>query len=228
MAEGTHHRHRERLRKRYEHEGLSHFEPHEILELLLFYSIPLKDTNPIAHNLLDRFGSLSNVLEAPVDQLVKVEGVGRSSAVFLHMLPEVFREYEQSKYRNKVVLGTNQEAARFAAAMFIGMTKEGFALISLDSNRMVLWHDIISYGTSNRAIVYPRDVVEAVLGHNIQNVIFAHNHPNGSLAASHEDKILTETLIDALRPLEVNVIDHIIVAGADRYLSMSDAGLMRN
>lgn len=227
MTELTHKGHRDRLRKRFLYEDLDHFEPHEVLEFVLYYSITQADTNPIAHDLLKHFGSFANVLDAPLEELQKVHGMGERSAVLLKLLPSVFRYYEQDKAKKTVTLGTAQDAGEFVKSLFIGRTTEAFGLVCLDSHRNVLYSGIISEGTTNRTNVYPRMVLQAVFKHNAQNVIFAHNHPNGSMSPSAEDKFLTQELIDALNKVDVNVIDHIIVSGS-RHVSMCELGMMKN
>lgn len=227
MAQHTHDGRRDRLRERFLNEGIDHFEPHEVLELILYYTIPRGDTNPQAHNLLAHFGSFSNVLEAPVEEVAKVDGIGEKSAFLIHLLPSLFRYYSRSKWSRKVVLGTSREAAEYAISMYVGYTTEAFGIICVDSNRTVQYSGIISEGTTNKTIVYPRDVVHAAIKHNAQNVILTHNHPNGSRAVSPADRALTDDLLKALHVMDINVIDHLIVAG-DTCVSMSELGMLRN
>lgn len=227
MGSLEHAGHRERLRRRYLNEGLDNFEKHEILELLLYYAIPRRDCNPIAHNLLDEFKSISNVFEADVSRLSKVDGMGEISAVLLNLIPQVARIYMQDKwsFENKNVLGSTELVGRYAVNMFLGKMHEEFAIICLDSNRCVHYAGSVVKGSINETAAYPRLIVDAALKHNAQTVILAHNHPNGSVLPSNADMETTAVLVKALEAIEIDVLDHVIVAG-DRYYSMASMGNM--
>ncbi len=215
--------HRKRMRKRFLEHGFDGFAEHEILELLLFFSIPRCDTNPLAHAILNEYKTLANVFEADPASLSKIPGLGENSAVLISMIPHLSRIYEQSKCQKNALLYSTESIGRFATALLKGKTSEEFAMICLDSNRRVHWSGIIAKGTLDRIEAYPRLVVSEVVKHNANNVIFVHNHPNGSLVPSSADKSTTRILVDALTPIGVTILDHMIVSN-NRYYSMAEAG----
>lgn len=134
-SRNLHENHRARVRKRFEHEGLKTFADHNVLELLLFYSIPQKDTNDIAHRLLDEFGSLSAVFDAPKDVLMNVVGVGENTATLIKLMPELFSRYEQDKIKNEsIVLNSAEAAGKYFMSRFIGANTEKLYAVCLDNN----------------------------------------------------------------------------------------------
>ncbi len=220
-----HEGHRMRMKHRYLHEGLDHFEPHEILELLLYYSIPRRDINDIAHRLIDRFGSVANVFDADVNALCEVEGISESSAILLNMIPQLSRVYEHSKWDRHATLATVDAIGQYAISMYIGKKNEEFGIICLDSNHKVHFSGLIIKGTINQTEAYPRLIVAEVLKHNAVNVVLTHNHPSGSIMPSANDREATKNIVAALEAIGVTVKDHIIVSG-DRFNSMSMLGMM--
>lgn len=221
--EACHKDHRKRMRKRFLEHGFQGFAEHEILELLLFFAIPRCDTNPLAHKVLNEYKTLANALDASYEDLVKIPGMGENSAVLLSMIPQLFRAYETSKYGKDCLLHDSCALGEYAVSMFRGKKKEEFALICLDSNRRVRWSGSIISGTIDRLEAYPRVVVEEVLKHNAKTVVFVHNHPNGALRPSAEDRQTTKILVDILDGIGVRVIDHIIVSDG-RFYSMAETG----
>lgn len=221
----THDGHRMRMKKRYLNEGLDSFEPHEILELLLYYSIPRRDINALSHRLIEHFGSIANVFDADVESLGQVEGIGENSAILLSLIPQLSRIYSLSKWDRKASLPSVDTVGQYAVAMYTGKKNEEFGIICLDSNHCVHYSGIIIKGTVNQAEAYPRTIVAEVLKHNAVNVILTHNHPNGSIMPSVSDKEATRSILNALEAIGVNVLDHIIVSG-DRFFSMASMGMM--
>ena len=215
--------HRKRLRERYLSEGLDNFQPHEALELLLFYAIPRRNTNDIAHSLLRRFGTLSNVLDTDAMDLSKVDGIGENAATLLSLIPSIARKYQRDKWGIKPVLSSAEKVGRYAVDMLSGRLYEVFCVICLDAGKKVLHSGIIYEGTINEAPFYPRTIVEVILRHNAESVVFAHNHPGGTRQPSVEDIEATRILKNLLEPMGISVIDHIIVAD-DKYVSMKELG----
>ncbi len=210
--------HRERLRKRFLTEGLDGFDDHQVLELLLFQTIPRSDTNPVAHRLMQRFGSLSAVLEADPKDLASVEGVGSNAAAFLSMVPQITRRYFHDRVRHsRKKLNTSEAAAEYLIPLMSGRPEEVFYLICLDSQLKVLYPALISEGTVKDALVHPRHVVEAAIRHKAASVILAHNHPAGTVRPSSHDHAITKRLVQALGAIQIQVVDHIIVAGEQFY-----------
>lgn len=217
--------HRQRLRDRFNGSGLGAFEDHEVLELLLTYAIPRKDVKPIARALLDRFGSLSNTLDAKTADLAGVDGIGEAAATLLHVMPALTRRYLRDRWGHKPQMNTRQDLSRFAVDEFATANNEVFLLIVLTHENHVLRSIPLHEGTITSAPVYPRLVVEAALRHHAAKVVFAHNHPGGNAEPSEEDIDVTQTLVGVFAALGIPVVDHIIVAGP-RTFSMAEAGLL--
>lgn len=212
--------HRKRLRQRFINEGLEHFEDHEVLELLLFYAIPQKDTNATAHYLLDRFGSISEVFEASVPELMKIDGVGERSAVLISLIPQIFRKYTASKSNTSKICGI-EEIAKFAYNCFVGRTDEYFLLICVDNKCTMLNHHFVSKGTVDSSNVDLRKIIQILVGSKATAAIVAHNHPRGNSIPSKSDLNTTITIASALKPLGIKLLDHIIVS-VDEYTSMAE------
>lgn len=218
--------HRERLRNRFLNEGLDGFEEHQVLELLLFHVIPRRDTNQLAHLLLQRFGSLSAVLECNAKDLQAVPGIGQQAAFFLALIPPLTRRYLNSRRnREKPTLDHPSRCRQYIIPLMAGRTEEVFYVLSLDNQCRLLFADPVSQGTVNEAYIHPRVVVETVLRHKATRVILAHNHPTGSLKPSSSDLQITRTLVQALAAIGVLVLDHLIVGG-DSALSFAEEGLL--
>lgn len=216
--------HRERLRKRFIQEGLDNFSQIQVLELLLFYCIPRRDTNEIAHRLLERFGSMAQVMEAPVEELKKVDGVGESAAVFLALINAVGRYYQVNRTSNETYLNDIQSCAEYMVPKFIGRRNETVFLLCLDAKCKVLGCREVGEGSVNSAAVPIRRIVEMALGANASAVVLAHNHPSGYAVPSGEDVQTTKRLAMALRSVEIELADHIVVADGD-YVSLVDSNL---
>lgn len=210
-----HEGHRKRLRETFLKNGLDNFQSHNVLELLLFYTIPRGDTNETAHRLINRFGSLSAVLEAPVEELMKVQGVGERTASFLHLIPEITRVYLKDKQENVKVLDTPQKVAAYLLPYFVGKTKENIVLLCLDNKCAVKNCSIVAEGSVNMGEINKRNLIERVIRSNATSVIIAHNHPNGVPAPSKEDVETTLMLASLFNSIDVKLTDHIIVAGGD-------------
>ncbi|MDO4563563.1 MAG: DNA repair protein RadC [Clostridia bacterium] len=213
------------MKERFSKEGLGNFQEHEVLELLLFYALPRKDTNPIAHDLIERFGTATAVFEAKEEELKKVPGIGDHAATLLSMMPHISNYYVKSRYTGKKRVVTAQDAGEYAVAMVGERTHEIFAVITINSSDSIIAFDILEKGTVNETNISPRKVMETALHRNASKVILVHNHPSGLLLPSQQDRVLTKHLCHALEMLGVTVADHIIV-GAQKYFSMEQAGLM--
>ncbi len=219
-----HEGHRQRLRQRFLEEGLDHFGEINALELLLFYCIPRKDTNIIAHALLDRFGSVAQVLEAPVDELCKVSGMGQSAATFLSLVNAFGRYYQVSRAANIRILSDVEEYGNYLVPKFSGRRNETVFLLCLDTKCKVLACREVGEGSVNSAAVPVRRIVEMALGVNASSVVLAHNHPSGLAVPSGEDIQTTKRLAVALKSVEIELVDHIVVADGD-FVSMAQSGM---
>lgn len=218
--------HRERMRQRFLREGLMHFEDHNILELLLFYALPRRDTNLLAHQLMETFGSLDAVFDAPPEALTQINGIGENAAVLIHLVPEIARRYGMAKEGAATVLRDADAAGRFLLPRFSGVRTEQVYLVCLDARFKVLDCRCMASGGASSAVFDLRRIVEVALNRNAAGVILAHNHTNGIALPSKEDEDVTLRLRDALSAVSVKLVDHIVVA-EDDYVSMSDNGLLK-
>ena len=222
-TESIHKGHRERLKQRFLEEGLDNFTDIQVLELLLFYSIQRKDTNPIAHALLDHFGSLSRVLEAPIEELQKVPQITEHSAVLLKLVTELARYYQVDSAQQTEILTTLEDCGKYLVPRFFGRTKETVFLLCLDAKCKVLCCKELGEGSVNSASISVRKVVETALSSNATTVVLAHNHPSGIAVPSNEDIQTTQRIAAALNAVEIYLADHIVVADGD-YVSMVQSG----
>ena len=220
MAEG----HRQRMRERFYNEGIDHFEPHEALEMLLYFAIPRKDTNPLAHQLIEHFGSFHGVLEAKREDLIKF-GLSESPTALLNMLPSFMNYYMQSRVSGTPYLADITDTGNYAVNKLGERTYEVFGVICMTAQRKLINFEIIETGTVSTTTVSPRKVVECALSNNAARIVLTHNHPGGSLYPSEDDRKLTKQLITILEPLNISVTDHIIVANG-RFLSMREQGML--
>lgn len=218
--------HRQRLRERLEQEDLDNFTEVQVLELLLFYCISRQDTNELAHNLIERFGSLAQVLEASPDNLQKVKGIGEHSAVFLNLIPKVSRYYKKNRENATKILTNLTECGRYIANYLHGRSNETVFVLCLDAKGKVLCCREIGEGSINCASVSARRVVEVALGVKATMVVMAHNHPSGIAIPSSEDVATTHRVAAALAAVDITLADHIVVADDD-YVSMVQSGYYR-
>lgn len=222
---GIHDGHREKMRRRFQETGLEGFADHEALELLLYYAIPQRDTNELAHRLLTRYGSLSALLQAPIEDLRRVEGVGESAAVLLKLVPAFVYKAQRSAGQ-ETVLNSTEKAGRYLLTCFAGERNEVIYQLCLDRKGKLLARKRLSEGGSAAAELNIRRLVENALLSSASAVILSHNHPSGIALPSREDYATTQQAQDALRTIGVELLDHIIVA-EDDYVSLADSGILR-
>ena len=219
----VHDGHIKRMRQRFLAEGLDQFTDVQILEILLFYCIARQDTNPIAHELLNHFGSLSQVLEAPVEELCKVDGIGENTAVFLKLITQVGRCYLTDRTSKSRILPTLDSCAKYLQTFFFGRNVETVYLLCLDAKCKMLCCKKISEGDVNSTTLSVRKIVETALSTNASSVVLAHNHPGGLAVPSNVDVQTTLRIADALQAVDVHFIDHILVTDDD-YVSLAQSG----
>lgn len=217
--------HRERLRQRFIEEGLDHFEPKQVLELLLFFCIPRKDTNELAGRLLERFGSFRQVVEAPVDVLKTVEGLGDKAALFLSLMNQYARFYHVKEFEETQPMTSLAQCDEYLARQFIGRRNETVFVLMLDAKCKMIHCKNMGEGSVNSAAVPIRRIVEQALSMNASSVVLAHNHPSGLAVPSDEDILTTKRLAAALNAVDIHLADHIIVADGD-YISMAHSKLL--
>lgn len=217
--------HRERIRSRLRKEGLASFSEHEVLELLLTYAIPRQDVNPLAHELIARFGRLSNVLDADEKELLRVPGMGANAALLITMMPQLMRYYQMNALGERPVIINAADAKAYCAPLFVGAHEEHIYMICLNQKGHVLHLSLMQTGTIDEVPLYPRTVVETALRHDAHSVILAHNHPSGAAQASQADIDTTKNIAAALQPIGIKLLDHLIFAGSESYSMMSRRAL---
>lgn len=214
--------HRQRMRARVEQYGLESLEPHEALEYVLYITNTRKDTNGLAHVLINRFGDFAGVLDASEEDLLTVEGVGPSTARMLHLLPQVGRYYTQCAVNGKKCMKTTDQLVEYLMAQFAGTVQERALLAALDGRSRIKGLVWLRDGTSDRVSLEIKDVVAAALKGGTDSVVLCHNHPNGVALPSREDLMATENIVRALGLVKVHLRDHIILTESE-YFSMREA-----
>lgn len=218
--------HRQRLKERFLKDGLDNFEEHQVLELLLFYGIPQRDTNEIAHELIRKFGSLPKVLEATPEELSEVKYVGDNVTTLFQLITAVARYYQVSCAMQEQILSTIDACGKYLVPFFYQRQNETVFLLCLDAKCKVLSCEKVGEGGVNSAGVPIRKIVEMALKANATTVILAHNHPSGLAIPSAEDIQTTRRVAMALDAVEIGLVDHIIVADND-WVSLAQSGLYR-
>lgn len=221
---GIHKGHRERLKERFLEQGLDGFTDVQVLELLLFYALPRVDTNPIAHALLERFGSLSRVLEADTQELKRVSGISDHTAALLKLPVELGRCYLVDCSQRVKCLTTLDACGAYLVPYFFGRTRETVFLLCMDAKCKVLCCREVGEGGINSASISVRKIVETALYAGATTVVLAHNHPSGVALPSNEDVQTTRRVAAALAMVEIHLADHMVVADGD-YVSMVQSGL---
>ncbi len=224
-SKSVHSGHRQRLREKYMHNGLEPFADHEVLELLLFFAIPMRDTNELAHRMIKEFGTLYNLFDSSPQEISRRCKVSLSTGVLISMIPAIYKRYAASKWSKRPELDSSKKAGEYAISLFIGETNECFYMLCLDNQSRLIFPALVSRGTIDETQVYPRQIVEMALKYNAASIILVHNHPGSTLAPSKNDIDATRKIMEALHPINVTVVDHIIVAGV-KYYSFSEKRLM--
>ncbi len=223
--EQVHEGHRNRMRERFATNAFEGFAEHEVLEVALFGAIPRGNTNPIAHELINRFGSFAKVCDAPIEELMKVNGIGRSSAIQIKMIPEFCKYYLLSSQQNTFSgpLTNSDAVIEYLKPYFVGKTNEALFLLSLDNMSRPIECTLVSEGAVNATRVDMRKITELVVKLHASAVILAHNHPDGYAFPSQEDIITTKRVRDHLKTIGVSLLDHIIYT-PNEMLSMAESG----
>ncbi|GHV29743.1 UPF0758 protein [Clostridia bacterium] len=224
--DSPHKNHRARVRQRFENDGLRNFAEHEVLELLLFFAIPQKDTNILAHRLIKKFGSLENVLRAPRSLLIKEDGVGENVATLIKLIMATSLYCKAHEPSKRTFRGT-KNIAEFMISKFEGQNKEQLYILCLDALLNVTTIDILFEGEMNCVGVSWRKIVQYVILNDASDIMLCHNHPSGLPMPSSNDVFFTRSLRDILKPINVTISDHIIISGKE-YVSMREMGLLTN
>ena len=227
MAEqNPHSSHRQRMYKRAEQAGFENFAEHEMLEYLLFFAIPRKDTNGLAHDLIQHFGSFAQVLEASEDTLQEVPGVGPATARLLHSFLPVYNYYARSRQNKVHRLKDSAAVMEYCRALFAGISHEILYMIALDDKRRLLRTIKLGEGLANTVETSRALVVAKAVEAKASGVILAHNHPGGMAIASEADMVSTIAIMNSLITVNIPVLDHVIVSGSGDAVSLRDRGCM--
>ncbi len=214
-----HSEHRQRVKKRFLEHGIDIFDEHQIVELLLFYGIPRQDTNVIAHRLIDRFGSLRQVMDAPYEALLEVEGIGPNAASLIKLSSSLARRYLVSEAAEAASFDTVDKIGKYLVRLFLGKTKEETYLLSFNGKMELLSCDKLAEGEVNAVGFSMRPFIESAMRAKASNVVVAHNHPSGVARPSEEDINFTVQLESYCEQIGVPLLEHFIVA-ENRYCTV--------
>ncbi|MCK5036383.1 MAG: DNA repair protein RadC [Candidatus Sabulitectum sp.] len=215
--------HRKRLKQRFLRAGIKGFTDREALELLLTYATPRKDTRKLSEDLLDKFGSLKNILNQPPSSLMSVDGIGESAATLISLFSQLTARSESPE--EKIKITGPDEVAEYLKKRLGSQRRERFSALLLNSANSLLAEVDLEYGTVNRTQVYPRNLVEKVIAHSAAGVILVHNHPGGKTDPSREDIALTRKLIKLGEDMDFRILDHFIVT-ENEIISLKAVGLL--
>ncbi len=212
-----HENHRDRMRERILAEGVTNLQEHEVLEYLLYPYIPRKDTNPIAHELINKFGSLSSVLDSTPQMLVQVPNMTQKAAEFLVSLPGVFKKYNLSKYGPKPNLSTYSRVKEYCKTLLSDLNSEAVYMLAVDNKGSLIEKSEIGQGGISDCRIATRKMV--MMCHNLSapNIYITHNHPSGTALPSVKDMEFTKWAAASLEMMGVRLVDHIIVARENVY-----------
>jgi len=217
--------HRRRLREKFLKSGLNGFHDYEKLELLLTYAQARRDVKPAAKRLLDKFGGIGALLDATPEQIGAVEGVAVQSALLLKLVRALCCEYLGEKMAGRDVLASPAEVYNFARMKMAARPDEAFMVLYLNTKNHVIAYEIVNEGTVDHAAVYPRTVIRKALEKNAAALIVVHNHPSGVCDPSASDLELTRTLKEAMKAMNIRLLDHVIV-GKSGHFSLVEEGLL--
>lgn len=215
--------HRNRLKERFRQEGLEKFHELQVLELLLFYSIPQKDTNPLAHALLERFGSVHAVLEAKPELLAKVAGVGQNTALYLNLLGQLMDYCEAERNQPKIALKTPADYYERLRSHYHSLAVEKVCMLCLNARNQYISCAELTSGDEDSVNLSIRMALEHALGANARFVVLAHNHPSGEHLPTDDDVAATVALARTLSTVGVILLDHLVITER-KVLSMRDSG----
>ena len=217
--------HRQRIKDKYKKSGVGGWLDYEVLELVLSYVIARKDTKPIAKELMTRFKTINGVLDADSKELKSISGISEHTTLFLKLLKDIAVLYLKNELHSKDLLSLPELVFDYLKASLKGCVDEEFKALFLNGRNQLIAVEVLQVGTVNRSAIYPRKIVERALYHHAVGVIIAHNHPAGTLTPSKEDCAVTKAIKDALKTVEISLLDHIIIGGND-YFSFNKKGLL--
>ncbi len=211
----AHENHRSRMKARVRRDGLDSLAEHEVLEYLLFFAIPRKDTNELAHHLIDHFGSFCKVLEASEEELQKVDGIGPASAELIHTLLPLHRYYQRKSRGPITSLKNVENAIEYATLLDWSMQDERVYLILMNEKFHPLRTVLLGEGTPNQVQINRTKALREAARSNASCAMLAHNHPGGFARPSGADLQVTDNMKLVLANIDVELVDHIVVAGSE-------------
>jgi DNA repair protein RadC len=218
--------HRQRLREKFLEGGLDRFSDEEIVEFLLTLGTPRRDVRPPARKALQRFGSLSKTLSAPIQQLMEIKGIGPTNAAYLNIAHQIAGRYLKDKAKARAFFQSSQAVFDYLFHAMRDLKREIFKVLFLNrKNELILDQDVF-FGTLTGSAVYPREIMALALENRAAALVFVHNHPSGDPYPSAEDRKVTRDLVWASRLLMIQVLDHVII-GHDTYYSFADENLIK-
>lgn len=218
--------HHKRLRERFNKSGLDGFHDYEVLELLLTYVFPNRDTKLIAKDLLERFKTLAGVFSAEKEELREVKWIGERTAVYLKLVNDTLGFIFEERARNeKIQFTKTAQLFEYFKATIGNKKNEVMRVVYLDSRNKFIYAENLSEGTVAEAVAFPRKIVESALKYHAVSVIIAHNHPGGVAEPSDNDDKITEQIKNALQTVNINLQDHLVIAG-DEYFSYRKTGYL--
>lgn len=223
MEDNLHEGHRDRIRKEFLRHGFDkNTPPHKILEILLFYCVPRTDTNPIAHELIARYGTVAGVLDAPIEELAAFKGMSERSAVLLKLIMPIARRYLYDKSEEKPTFSGLDQIGEYIFRHYVGITREKFSFMGLDAMGKLINFEFIGDGDISSVGISMRDLTKIALNSGSTAAVLAHNHPNGIAMPSETDIQITCETVRLFARLDIRLIDHIIVSGSD-FVSMAQS-----
>lgn len=211
MADNLHAGHRERLKKRFLNYGLSGFEEHNILELLLFFGIPYKDTNETAHELLQKFGSIENITCRSVEELTSIKNMTENAAILLKLIPDISRIYSLKTQHDKTETYSLDTIKDRILIDFIGCESETVFIYFFDGEMKLVSLKKIERESDLGTAISSRTVVETALECKATSIVMAHSHPSGKNAISMDDIAYTSRLDYLLSELGIDLLEHFVV-----------------
>ncbi len=226
MKDNIHEGHRNRLKNRFLNEGLENFEQHNVLVLVLFFAIPVRDVNPIAHALIEEFGSLEKVLDADYDHLCAVKGVSEHTATLITLIPQLFSKYSKLKLTENQLYGNSEDFLRMLVCDAAAEKNEAVWVYLFDNLDRVIFSEKVFSGSVNSVKFDTRTVVEIALRKNASSMVIMHNHPEGSVFPSNMDKDTTTELLRVFTALGIHFKEHYIASGKNLFPIMGDGGII--
>lgn len=217
--------HRRRLKEKYKSGGLDTWLDYEVIEFALSFAIPRRDTKQISKALIARFGTLSGILEANKEELQSISGINEHTTLFIHLLKDIARLYLKNTLLDKDLVSSPELVVNYLKASLKGGIDEEFHSLFLNKSNRLITAETIQKGTVDKAIIHPRKIVERALHNHAASIIIAHNHPGGSVKPSVDDYNVTDMIKNALKTVEISLLDHIIIS-SNNYFSFKEQNLI--